>query len=350
MIDQVDVKCVVWDLDHTIWDGILSESDTLTLKPGIEKVLNELDCRGILMSIASRNNYPDAIAKLREFGIDHLFLFPQINWDDKSQSIQSIQRDLNIGIETILFIDDQPFERDQVKSALPQVETVDAIHYLDLLDKKRLQPQHLTDESRTRRLKYMQEITRQQDQQSFIGSDRSFLESLDMEFIITTAEEQDLARAEELTLRTNQLNATGVTYDYEELKYYMDTPDHKLLVCELTDKYGSYGKIGLALVELKEKHHHLKMLLMSCRVLSRSVGSVFLSYIMQDTKQQGKKLLADFRKTDRNEKLYISYKLINFKEISSADEAGFVLMENDLSFIPKVPHYITLKVKQTQEY
>jgi len=164
-----------------------------------------------------------------------------------------------------------------------------------------------------------------------------------MKFVIHEAKEEDLKRAEELTVRTNQLNATGRTYDYDELNHFRLSDKHKLLVCELTDKYGSYGKIGLALIEIKEDHWHLRLLLMSCRVMSRSVGSVLMSYIMFEARKAGKKLLADFKITKKNRQMLISYKFANFKEISS-DEDGNILFEHDLAYIQPFPPYIDMVI------
>ena len=106
------IKCVIWDLDNTIWDGTLLEDSSVSLKPRIGEVLEELDRRGILHSIASRNDYDQAMAKLQEFGIADYFLYPEIRWDAKSLSVRLIQEHLNIAYDTLLFIDDQPFERD----------------------------------------------------------------------------------------------------------------------------------------------------------------------------------------------------------------------------------------------
>ena len=161
-----------------------------------------------------------------------------------------------------------------------------------------------------------------------------------MQFYIREAKEDDLIRVQELTIRTHQLNSTGVTYGFEELNEYRKSDDHKLYVCELIDKFGSYGKIGIALVELG-KEWHLKLLLMSCRVMNRGVGTVLLSYIMSEAKKNGSMLLADFKQTDRNKVMYVSYKFANFKECSN-DGSGNIVFENDLSIIPKIPTYLTL--------
>lgn len=338
-----EIKCVIWDLDNTIWDGVLIESDDIKIKPNIEDIIKTLDSRGILNSIASRNNFDDAMEKLKSYGLDEYFIYPEINWNAKSNSISNIQKNLNISMDSMLFIDDQPFEREEVKSIYPDINCMDASEYSGLLEQGSMNPKFITEDSKRRRKMYMEDIVRKGDEENYKGPKESFLASLEMEFIISEAKEEDLKRAEELTVRTNQLNATGKTYSYDELNAFRESDTHKLLVCELTDKYGSYGKIGLALIEINEDNWHLRLLLMSCRVMSRGVGTVLLYYIMQMAKADGKRLLADFRQTDRNRMMYVSYRFVNFKEIYN-DNQGNIIFENDLSNIPKQPGYLKVKI------
>jgi len=343
-IFKKEVKCIVWDLDNTIWDGILTEDNNVILKPEIKNILQELDSRGILHSIASKNNYNDAMNKLKEFDLDQYFLYPEIHWNAKSSSILNIQKNINIGLDTIIFCDDQHYERDEVSSACPEVECLDASHYLSLLELDRLNPKFITEDSKRRRSMYLADFQRKKEEENFKGPSEMFLASLQMTFIISEAKEDDLKRAEELTIRTNQLNATGITYDYDELNSFRISEDHSLLVCELIDKYGSYGKIGLALIYLKDQSWYLKLFLMSCRVISRGVGTVFLSHILSEARRSGVKLYADFKKTDRNKMMYISYKFANFKEISSDSDEN-IIFENDLTIIQKYPSYIDVIIK-----
>ncbi|MRN57053.1 HAD-IIIC family phosphatase [Paenibacillus monticola] len=340
-----EIKCVVWDLDHTIWDGVLLESEKVNLKDGIVEILELLDSRGILHSIASKNNYDDAMSKLHEFNIGHYFLYPQIHWNAKSQSIAKIREKLNIGIDTFVFVDDQSFERDEVASIFSEVFCVDALEYAELPAHPRLNPQFITEDSKRRRLMYLEDMHRNQEEEEYQGPKESFLASLQMKFILSDCEEEDLKRAEELTQRTNQLNSTGRTFDYDELNAFRHSDRHRLLVCELTDRYGSYGKIGLTLIELIETHWYLKLMLMSCRVMSRGVGTVLMSHIMQQAKKDGKKLLADFKQTDRNRMMYVTYRFANFKEIEN-DGQGNILFENDLSTIQPFPPYIEVNVRE----
>lgn len=334
-----NVKCVVWDLDHTLWDGVLVEGDELVLKTQIADVIKALDAKGILQSVASKNNPEDALAKLDAFGLSDYFLYPQISWNPKSSSIATIREKLNIGIDTFMFIDDQPFERDEVQALHPEVECVDATDYLALLEHPRIVGIKLTDDAAQRRIRYLEDMQRQTDEQEFQGTPESFLAGLDMIFTIAPAQPDDLLRAEELTERTNQLNSTGITYDKTELSHYMHSPDHELLVCELQDKYGSYGKIGLALVEIGENTDLVKLLLMSCRTAARGVGSVLLSYLMKQAQKRGHTLQAQFKRTTRNRQMLVTYQFANFKEIDRDDD-GNILFENDLSLVSDYPNYI----------
>ncbi|GGA37409.1 hypothetical protein GCM10007416_07890 [Kroppenstedtia guangzhouensis] len=346
-----EIKCVVWDLDNTIWDGVLLESPDVTLKPGLPEIIRELDSRGILQSIASKNNREDALAKLREFNLEEYFLYPEIHWNAKSSSIENICKNLNIGIDTLAFIDDQPFELQEVKSVHEQVLCLHAEEYQRLLDMPRFQPKMITEDSRRRRLMYMEDMQRKQDEEGYEGPKEEFLASLGMKFVITEAREEDLKRAEELTLRTNQLNSTGITYDYDELNCYRTDPNHLLLVCELTDKYGSYGKIGLALLQMEKEVNCLKLLLMSCRVMSRGVGTVLLTYLMQRTKEAGKRFRAEFRQTQRNRMMFVTYRLAGLKEVGQRGDIS--ILEHHLEKLNSYPPYIEVQTpdevhKQTE--
>lgn len=333
------VKCIVWDLDNTIWDGVLAEGDDVTLKPGIVDVVKGLDERGIVQSIASKNNHDDAIDKLRNFGLDEYFLYPQINWNPKSSSVKIIQEKLNIGIDTFIFLDDQPFERDEVEAIHPDVECLEDSAYLTLLEKDRIANIKTSDDAKMRRIRYLEDMSRQGDEADFEGTPETFLAQLDMVFKISSATEACLLRAEELTVRTNQLNSTGVTYDMEQLSFYMNSPDHRLLVCELDDKYGSYGTIGLALIEIQDDADVIELLLMSCRTAARGVGSILLNYLMIQAKNRNNVLRANFRRTDRNRQMLVTYQLANFKQISKTKD-NHILFENDLSIISTYPDYI----------
>ncbi len=335
------VKVLVWDLDHTLWDGILLEGDDVQLCPGVLETLRRLDARGILHSIASRNDAPAALDRLRALGVLEYFLYPQIHWDAKSGSVRAIAAAINVGLDSLAFIDDQPFERDEVGGALPEVLTLDASEAAGLAERPEFEPKFITDESAQRRHMYRADAVRNQDELAFTGPSEEFLAGLRMRFTIAPAQEEDLKRAEELTVRTNQLNSTGYTYSYEELRALSRSPEHLLLVAGLEDRYGPYGKIGLVLIERGAAIWTLKLLLMSCRVISRGVGTVLLNHVLGLAKQAGARLQAEFRSTGRNRMMLVSYKFAGFKEAGQRD--GLVIFEHPLGSLQAPPAWMDVR-------
>lgn len=343
MDEEKPIKCVVWDLDSTLWDGVLLEGDPVAIPPAMIDVITTLDQRGILHSIASKNEHQAAMEKIREFGLDEFFLFPEINWNAKSSSIARIRDNFNIDAGSMMFVDDEQYERDEVQSVHADILCVDARDRETLLSHPRLNPRFVTEDSGRRRQMYLAQFTRKRAEEGFSGPRSEFLASMRMRLSITRATEMDLQRAEELTIRTNQLNTTGRTYAYEELKGYLGSAQHDLLICELEDRYGAYGKIGLALVEKAPGGHRLRLFLMSCRVMSLGLGSVFLTHILRRAKRDGDRLRADFRHTGRNRQMYVAFKLANFKDVESPDSDGLIL-EHDLSALAAAPPYLELTV------
>lgn len=334
------IKCVVWDLDGTIWDGVLIEDEKVTLKKGIIDIIKELDRRGILQSIASKNNEADAMNKLKEFGIDEYFLYPQINWNTKSSSIKTIREKLNLGINTFAFVDDRDFERAEVMHEIPEVTAIDAADYEKILDMECMTPEFITEDTVNRRKMYFSDMRRKQEEKEFEGTSREFLDTLDMHLTIEKVTKEDLQRAYELTVRTHQLNSTGYTYSYEELLEYINSDSHIFLIAGLKDKFGDYGKIGLALVENTEVMR-IKLLLMSCRVMSRGVGSAFLVHLINLARKNNKELYADFLETDKNRVMYITYKLMGFEE--ETNEGGKILLKYDSDEDKEFPEYFNIK-------
>jgi len=346
--DKNVVKCVVWDLDNTLWDGVLLEDPQVNVRESAVSVLKTLDERGILHSIASKNDHATAMAKLTELGLAEYFLHPQIHWDAKSGSISAIAKLLNIGIDALAFVDDQPFERDEVRFAHAKVRCYDALEVETLPGLSEMNPRFVTDDSRQRRQMYAADIKRQQVEESHKGAPDEFLASLDLRLRISQAKQEDLRRAEELTLRTNQLNTTGDTYSYDELDKLRQSPDHDVLIASLEDKYGTYGKIGLVLLERRPDAWMIKLFLMSCRVMSRGVGTVLLNYLLRRAKDAGARLLAEFVSTDRNRMMYVTYKFAGFREISNVN--GRATLENDFSVIQGFPPYMQVDIEDTKDY
>jgi FkbH-like protein len=296
----VKVKCVVWDLDDTLWDGVLVEDgpEHVTLKPGIREIIEELDRRGILQSVASKNNQDEAVAVLKRTGLDEFFLFQQISWQPKSNAIQEIGRQLNIGLDSILFVDDSEFERRQVSAALPDVRTVDALKYMEIIDREECRVP-VTVESRERRKMYHVEIQRHDVAASFADDYLAFLKHCDIRMTIRPMVEENLERIHELTQRTNQMNFSGNRYDRGVLQDILHTPYLDTYVLEVEDRFGSYGVVGFCVVD--KRIPLMTDLMFSCRIQAKRVEHAFMAYVIRYyIDLTGMDFQANYRRTSRN--------------------------------------------------
>jgi FkbH-like protein len=294
------LKCVVWDLDNTLWDGILVEDgpSKLRLKAGIVGIIEALDGRGILHSIASKNNRDETLQVLKDLQIDQYFLCPQISWQPKSEGIKAIAEQLNIGRDTLLFIDDTDFELEQVKSTCPDVQVLNAREYQTLLQMNEFQVP-VTEESRNRRKMYQLESTRQDLAAQFGDDYMAFLKDCNIRLNIRPMTEDNLQRVHELTQRTNQMNFSGNRYDREVLKVIISTPYLDTYVLDCEDRFGSYGVVGFSIVDSREPR--MTDLMFSCRIQSKRVEHAFLGHIAQKyITESGRDFHANYRKTPRN--------------------------------------------------
>ncbi|MGN1074765.1 MAG: hypothetical protein ACI4QB_07205, partial [Eubacteriales bacterium] len=197
--------------------------------------------------------------------------------------------------------------------------------YRDILDLPDFQPRFVTEDSARRREMYREDLARRAEEKTFEGGNEAFLRTLDMHLSVAPVQEGDLERVEELTVRTNQLNSTGRTYDYDELRRLIHDDGHVFLIASLEDRFGSYGKIGLTLCEKTEGALCIRLLLMSCRVMTRGIGSAILVYLTRIAARMGLALRADFQETPRNRIMYITYKLMGFEEIER--DGDFCVLE-----------------------
>lgn len=337
------IKCVVWDLDNTVWNGTVMEDEDVTPNHHAVQAIHELDNRGILQSVSSKNDYDLAKQKLEQFGLWEYFIYPQISWRNKSESVVEIARSINIGIDTLAFVDDQTFEREEVSFSNPEVLCIDVSEIPEMLLMDRMMPKFVTGDSKNRRKMYQNDIKANVAEKEFVGTKEEFLQTLDMCLTIGLAQEDDLQRMEELTVRTHQLNSTGYIYSYNELRDFIHSDNHIVLVAQLDDKYGSSGKIGVALIEKQEQTWGLKLLLMSCRVMTKGVGGVLLNYILNLARENNVALTAQFVPSERNRIMYITYKLNGFSERKMTDgDGGRLVLEADMSYERRMPDYVTV--------
>lgn len=294
-------KCIIWDLDNTIWNGVLVEGgpEKLTLKPGIVNVIRTLDERGILQSVASKNDHDEALQALKRFGLDEFFLCPQISWRPKSEGIEAVARQLNIGMDSLLFVDDQRFELEQVRTAYPEVRVLESNQYQMLPAMKECQVP-VTSESRRRRAMYQVEAARREVEKGFGSDYRAFLRDCQIELLIEPLTLENLDRVHELTQRTNQMNFSGKRYKRQTLEDLLAVPHIDTYVLSCEDRFGSYGIVGFSIVDIREPR--MTDLMFSCRIQSKRIEHAFLGYIIgKCIRETDKDFFANYHKTPRNE-------------------------------------------------
>ena len=188
------------------------------------------------------------MAKLTELDVAEYFVLPRISWAPKSGAVREIAAELNFAPGTMAFVDDQPAERAEVRYHLPEVRCYAAEELARIAELPEFNPATVTTDSRRRRQMYQAGFRRTSAQAEFAGSDQDFLRSLELEMVIQRAGEDELSRVEELTLRTSQMNATGVHYSDAVLRGLLDDPRHEVLVTTMADRFGPHGAVGVLLL------------------------------------------------------------------------------------------------------
>lgn len=315
------VKCLVWDLDNTLWQGTLLEDGEVPLAAGVREVVETLDARGILQSVASRNDRDLATARLAALGLADHFLLPQIGWGRKSDAVRHVAGRLGFAEAALAFLDDEPAERAEVAFHLPAVRCYSPAQLPGLLDRPEFSPT-VTADARRRRSMYRAAFAREAERDSYAGPDEAFLRSLDLRMRVGRAGDAELARVEELTLRTSQLNATGVHYPAEVLRGLCADPGHEVLVATLADRFGPYGAVGVVLLGTGPDRWHLKLLATSCRVIPVGAGTALLGWLVGAAARAGVHLVADLRRTDRNRMMEVAYRFAGFTDADCGCLAG----------------------------
>jgi len=302
------VKCVAWDLDNTLWNGILENMENQpTLRQGVLSLIHELDKRGIIQTIVSKNTYSNAWPILKKLNISDYFLHPAINWGQKSMNLLQIAEKLNININSFAIIDDSDFERAEVKSQLPQVRCYDENHMDKIISKSEFDVP-ITSASRRRLSTYKENIQREKAQATFSDNYKSFLISCKMKMrIFIPKSSSEKSRCIELIQRSNQLNLSTQRYSKIEFYNLLSSSDTINIAFDCADKFGDYGIVGYATIKTKEKVATLVDFVLSCRVAQKRVESTFFQWLRSYLFENGyKNFYAKFKPTTKNSALYES--------------------------------------------
>lgn len=232
--------------------------------------------------------------QLQKLGIDHYFLYPQLGFHSKALSIQTIAQKLNIGLDTVAFLDDNEFELGEIGYFLPQVARYRAWSDRNLLIEAVAKGGTGTAESRNRRVFMQAQEKRDEEELNFSGTREEFLKDCAMRLTIREAKEEDLSRVCELVERSSQYKTFSQPVDPDFCRRYQASTQSKLWVAELEDRFGQYGSIGVCFLRSGEGNVRIEQFCISCRVGGRGIGVVFLQIGFRSMPGDGRALCQSY--------------------------------------------------------
>jgi len=349
-ICDISKKCLVLDLDNTIWGGVISEDGITGIVLGgdregkeyqaLQKAIRIIKDKGVVLCICSKNDFqdvenvfnchPEMILKLDDFVVK------KINWKQKDINIKEIAKELDIAEESIVFLDDSPFERELVKRNtnvnVPEFPRFveDIREFILDIDERFFSKLMFSKEDLLKTKLYTQNVARFEHKKSFQNFEE-FIKSLDICLVIGEATNDDAVRLSQLTQKTNQFNLTNKKYTENDLKSMIQSSDFKVFFGEVSDKFGQYGKVLLLILEIQENVAHFDTFLMSCRVIGRLVEDTFIREITKKLKKI-ELFTAEFIPSKKNQLVEVKLKEMGFEFKSDTDKGKyFYLKRSELS-------------------
>jgi len=355
-------KALVVDLDNTLWGGIIGEDGITGIKLGseypgaayqeLQRAMLDLLKRGILLAICSKNNPADAMEVLEKHPGMLLrprdFAAMRISWNDKAQGLREIAKELNIGIDSLAFLDDNPFEREQVRASLPEVIVItlpaDALEYAATVrDCPVFERLTLSAEDQQRTAIYAEQRERSQAQQRF-QSKEDFYRFLEQEAEIAPVSPATLARIAQLTQKTNQFNLTTRRYAEQQISEMSASPEYQVVSIRVRDLYGDQGLVGMAITRDQAETCEIDTLLLSCRVIGRTVETALLSYLAQNAASRGlRRLTGRFIPSKKNTPAKDFYAQHGFRLASEGEHGSEWVLDLSEGAIP-CPDWIKLTI------
>lgn len=335
-------KCIVLDLDNTLWGGIVGEDGLQGLRLGEEGIalayvefqaeLLNLYRKGILLAICSKNNAEDALAVIRRHPSMRLreehFAAVRINWDDKASNLRSLAEELNIGLDSLIFLDDNPVERSWVRQAVPEVMVPewpsDPGEYKSALlelSARYLRKLRVTAEDRKRGEIYQAQAERRKLESSTTSLD-DFYGALAMHARIGPVDSFSMARIAQLTQKTNQFNLTTRRRTEDEIRALSQDPGYAVWWLDLADRFGPNGIVGVLILKHQTSDAWLiDTFLLSCRVMGRTVENAFLAVVAREL--GATRLVGEFLPTAKNAPVRDLYSKLGFQPLQPSPEGQF---------------------------
>lgn len=345
MVKDTVIKCVVWDIDNTLLDGVYLESggQPPPADPDLAAVLRELSDRGILHALASRNP-PEAAGYVQEV-TGAQFAAARCGWDSKAASVRAIAAELGVATDALAFVDDDMIERAEVAAALPEVLVLtpeDAVQAPQWPD---FSPPVLTAEGRRRAEMYAARQRRQAEAAAFGGSRDEFLRQAGTQITVGRASAADIPRLHELSVRTHQLNSGDAALSQDDLAALVSSPANLVATVALRDSYGDDGLVGCAVMSRNgQGSWPVPVLMMSCRALGRGVLEALLGWLGRTAARAGATgLTVPCLVTDRNVPMRLALAAAGLRAAPGAVTAGgrAEFSRSLAGPLPAVPDWLT---------
>ena len=357
-------KCLVLDLDNTLWGGVLGEDGIDGIKLGgdypgkaysyWQRSLLELAHNGMILAVCSKNNEADVLEAWEKnpamvLKREH-FSAMRINWRDKATNMRELADELNIGLDSMVFLDDSPEERELVKQMLPEVEVPDfpekpyeLMPFFKSLVEKYFRIYTITSEDRSKAEQYLANARRNAEQARFIDLE-SYLYSLDMQLDIMPADEHNLPRIAQMTQKTNQFNLTTRRYDESGVQQHLDSGWH-IYCMSMSDRFGDNGITGTIFVEpVNDTTVNIDTLLLSCRILGKGIEEAFVKTVFNLLRLDGyRKVTAAYIPTAKNGQTADFYDRMGMTCVGTDDD-GTRHYEMALSDIFEIKNYYNIRV------
>jgi FkbH-like protein len=313
-------KLLIVDLDNTLWGGVVGDLGWQNLRLGghdylgeayldFQRALKSLRNRGILLAIASKNEEAVALEALAKHPEMELrledFVAHRINWNDKAANIAELVAGLNLGLQSAVFIDDNPVERARVREALPEVYVPEwpddkTLYASQLLELDCFDSAYVTAEDASRHQLYADEKQREQSREQ-IGSAEEWLRSLETELTVEESGDADRVRVVQLMNKTNQMNLSTRRVSEAELRTWLQADNRKLWAFRVKDKFGDSGLTGILSLEIRDDTAQVTDFVLSCRVMGRNVERAMVAFAASYCKASGLiELRADYLPTAKN--------------------------------------------------
>jgi FkbH-like protein len=355
-------KVLAVDLDNTLWGGVIGEDGMTGIKVGAEypgaafqalqRALLDLSRKGILLAVCSKNNLDDAMEALEKHpGMlvrARHFAALRINWTDKSQNLREIAQELNVGIDALAFLDDNPFEREQVRAALPEITVIDLpknpLEYAAAVRNcAAFERLTLSSEDQQRTEMYAAQKQRAGAEQSF-QSKEDFFRFLEQEAELEPVSDLTLARVAQLTQKTNQFNLTTRRYTEPQIEEMAKQPEWHIFSIRVRDRFGDHGLVGVAITHDVGEQCEVDTFLLSCRVIGRTVETALLAHLAESAAQRGRKRLEGwFLPTKKNAPARDFYEQHGFEWQLTNCEGSLWTLDLKSSTL-RCPDWIKLKV------